>query len=211
MRKQILVADDSRSIRHMLKKKLTEWGYEVIEAASGEAAWALYEKNEFPPLAIIDWMMPGMEGIEICRNIAQASSRNIPYRILVTSRDKKADIVHGLQAGAHDYITKPFDIQELLSRIQVGEQVVALEMALEERIQELEEAMEHIKTLQGLLPICMHCHKIRNDHECWERLEDYLSKNLDVMLSHSLCPECAEKHYSHLLNPNRKYQQAMKE
>ncbi|HRK35093.1 MAG TPA: response regulator, partial [Candidatus Hydrogenedentes bacterium] len=92
----------------------------------------------------------------------------------------------------------PFDEKELLARVRVGERVIDLEQQLRNRVEELEAAAAHIKRLQGILPICMFCHRIRDDEELWRRIEDYLMQNADVQLSHGLCPECFQKNYPDL-------------
>jgi DNA-binding response OmpR family regulator len=118
---------------------------------------------------------------------------------------EKEDVVEGLEAGANDYIRKPFDRPELRARVRVGERVLELEAALAERIRALQDALAHVKTLQGLLPICMHCHRIRNDQQTWERLEKYISEHTEAEFTHGLCPECMKKHYNFLVSeqPNR--------
>ena len=103
--------------------------------------------------------------------------------------------MEGLGAGANDYIVKPFNREELRARVKVGERIIKLQSSLAARVEELQEALSHIKTLQGILPICMYCHKIRDDKEAWGRIESYIEKHSEVRFSHSLCPECLEKHY----------------
>lgn len=195
---KILIADDDRTSCMMLQATLKKMNYEVILVDNGLQAWNIL-RNRPPILALLDWNMPGMEGVEICRKLSQITTRNIPYRILITSRDSKKDVIYGLQSGAHDYITKPFDLDELLARINVGRRMIQLDIDLAKRVEELEQTLKHVKTLQGLLPICMHCHKIRNDQESWERIENYLAKHSEVQFSHGICPACAETYYSDLL------------
>jgi len=110
-------------------------------------------------------------------------------------KDRKEDIVSGLDAGANDYVIKPFEQEELRARLRVGERVVELQSALNDRVKELQKALSHIKTLQGILPICMHCHKIRDDQDVWQRLEKYIAEHSGVQFSHGLCPECRKKYY----------------
>ena len=103
--------------------------------------------------------------------------------------------MRGLEAGADDYIVKPVDSQELRARINAGVRIIELQKALADRVRELEEEKKHVKTLQGLIPICMHCHRIRDDKEIWERLETYIERHSNAAFSHALCPECLEKYY----------------
>ena len=192
---KVLIAEDDLTSRTLLEATLRERGYEVTSCSDGNAAWAALHSADSPQLAILDWMMPGMDGIEICRR-ARELIRRIPlYIILLTIMSRKQDIVAGLNAGADDYVTKPFDNDELRARIQAGQRIIQLQTAVADRVRELEDALEHIKTLQGVLPICMHCHKIRDDQESWQRLEEYIQEHSDAQFSHGLCPECLEKYY----------------
>jgi sigma-B regulation protein RsbU (phosphoserine phosphatase) len=191
----ILVAEDDPIPRRLLQAVLTHAGHEVIERADGMAAWDVLCAHDAPRLALLDWMMPGLSGPEICRRLRQRGDDAYTYVILLTARDRGQDIVEGLEAGADDYLTKPFDHHELLSRIKTGERIVSLETKLARRVGELQEALAHVKQLQGLLPICMHCKKIRDDHATWHRLECYIEANSGAMFTHSLCDECLAEHY----------------
>jgi len=192
---KILIAEDNATSRIMLQAILQKWGYEVSAASDGAEAWRILNGGGCPPIALLDWMMPGMDGAEICRRINQMESNSPPYLILLTGRDSKEDLSAGLEAGASDYITKPYDHDELKARLQVAERMVALQERLNGKIEELREALSHVKTLQGILPICMHCHKIRTDDQAWQRLEAYIEVHSDARFSHGLCPACMEKHY----------------
>ncbi|OGP62098.1 MAG: response regulator receiver protein [Deltaproteobacteria bacterium RBG_13_53_10] len=192
---KILIAEDDITSRMILKAMLTKWDYEVVETCNGDEAWEALQKEDAPRLAILDWVMPGMSGEKICQKLRETRALIPTYIILLTSKREKEDVVEGLEAGANDYIRKPFDRPELRARVRVGERVLELEAALAERIHALQDALSHVKTLQGLLPICMHCHKIRNDQQNWEQLEIYISEHTDAEFSHGLCPECMKKHY----------------
>lgn len=189
----ILIAEDDNISRRILETILTKWNYTFISACDGNQAWEYLQSENSPRLAILDWMMPGMNGVEICRNIQNQKLPNPPYLILLTARDEKSDIVEGLEAGANDYITKPFNPEELLARINVGRRVLELQAIMTGQIEELTGAISHIKRLQGILPICMYCKKIRNDRESWERLEQYIVEHSEAVFSHGVCPECYEK------------------
>ena len=196
---KILIAEDDATSRLILRAVLTNWGYDVVETCDGDEAWEILQREDAPPLAIVDWVMPGMSGETLCRKMRETKPLSPTYLIILTSQTDREDIVAGLESGANDYITKPFDRSELRARIRVGERVNELESALADRIHELQDAMAHVKTLQGLIPICMHCHKIRNDQQNWERLEMYISEHTDAEFSHGLCPECMKKYYGALL------------
>jgi len=197
---EVLIADDGLTIRRLLETLLTNWGYDVVSVSDGNAAWEELKNPDAPRLVILDWLMPGMDGVEICRNIRQLEHGKLLYIIIFTSLEDKKDLVTALEAGADDFIIKNFDRDELKARIKVGERVARLKSELDSRVKELEKSMAHVKLLQGILPICMHCHKIRDDKEVWQRLDNYIAEHTDVMLSHGLCPECYEKHYPDFYN-----------
>jgi DNA-binding response OmpR family regulator len=191
---RILLADDDLISRLMLESMLVKWGYEVVLACDGSEAWQILEGESAPKLAVLDWIMPGMDGVEICRRLRKDSRDSTLYIILLTAKDSKEDIVSGLRAGANDFVSKPFDNEELHARVQVGERFVELQTKLDARIKELQEALAHIKTLQGILPICSYCKNIRDDKKYWQKLESYISKHSEAQFSHSICPECYERH-----------------
>jgi response regulator RpfG family c-di-GMP phosphodiesterase len=116
------------------------------------------------------------------------------YIILVTARGGLENVVRGLEAGADDYITKPFDPRELRARLHVGVRIVQLQKALTERFQELEDASKRVKQLQGLFPICSYCKKIRNDRNYWEQVDAYIASHSEAKFSHGVCPDCYEIH-----------------
>lgn len=191
---RILIAEDDRETARLLKARLVKWGYEVTTARNGAEAWESLQAEGAPQIAILDVMMPSLSGIEVCRRVRQMPSSISLYIILLTARTSTDDIVKGLAAGADDYITKPFDTQELRARIQVGMRIVGLQQSLTGRVRELENALAQVKQLHGLLPICSYCKKIRDDHNYWQKVESYLSQHSDARISHSVCPECYEDH-----------------
>ena len=127
---KILIADDDVTSRLVLAGVLTKWGHEVVATVDGTEAWEALRRPGAPTLAILDWMMPGLAGVEVCRRIRSLQSDQPPYLIVLTSRGEKADIVAGLEAGADDYLAKPFDPGELRARVDVGRRVVELQAKL---------------------------------------------------------------------------------
>jgi CheY-like chemotaxis protein len=188
----VLIADDLDINRKLLRTLLTADGYDVLEASDGTEAFQILQGATGPIVGLIDWEMPEMEGIEVCRQARALESSAPIYLILLTVRDSKQDIVAGLKAGANDYITKPFDKTELLARVGIGKQMVQLQQALTERVAELGEALLSVKQLGGLLPICSYCKKIRDDQNYWQQVESYVGKHSDAKFSHSICPQCYE-------------------
>jgi DNA-binding response OmpR family regulator len=190
---RILIAEDDPVTRRVLRAMLSKWGYQVHTCTDGLAAWQTLQATAAPPLVILDWMMPHMDGLQVCRQLRALSQPPSTYVILLTARGQEADIVTGLEAGADDYITKPFAREELRARVQVGARVVTLQRQLAERVQELEDALARVKYLRGLLPICAYCKKIRNDQNYWQQVESYIAEHSDAQFSHSICPACYEQ------------------
>ncbi len=192
---RVLIAEDDITSRRLLEVSLSRSGYEVLAVGDGDEAWRMLQGDDPQRLVILDWMMPGKDGIDICRRLRSQPRESYIYVILVTTKTKAEDIVAGLEAGADDYLTKPYDPHELRCRVKNGERILGLESALAKKIRELQEASSHVKQLQGLLPICMYCKKIRDDSDTWHRLETYIEHNSDALFSHSLCEECRHEHF----------------
>jgi phosphoserine phosphatase RsbU/P len=188
-----LIADDDPISRRLLESSLEKWGYTVSIAPEGQAAWSALQAPNAPQLLVLDWLMPGLDGIEICKRARATQHLRSAYIILLTSRNDTADIIQGLESGADDYITKPFDAGELRARVQVGRRVVELQTELAKRVRSLEEALAHVKQLHGLLPICAYCKKVRDDKNYWHQVESYVSRHADVRFSHGVCPECLDR------------------
>lgn len=187
---RILIADDHRATLHLLKRTLENWGFEVIAVEDGEAALRILQSDDAPPLAILDWMMPKINGVEVCAGVRQRDNQPYIYMMLLTALMKKRHIMEGLEGGADDFVNKPFDADELYARIKAGQRVVALERTLQRRVDELQEALAHVKKLKQLLPICMYCKKIRDDGDYWRQIEEYIHTETGADFSHGICPDC---------------------
>ena len=143
---KILIAEDDSTSRSILTAILKKWGYEPIVTEDGQAAWNALQQPDAPKLVLLDWSMPGMDGLEICRRLRQIVSSDPPYVILLTGRGEKNDIVQGLDAGANDYISKPYDSKELRARIRVGQRMAELQSNL----LEARNALAHQATYDSL-------------------------------------------------------------
>jgi diguanylate cyclase (GGDEF)-like protein len=145
---RVLIADDDSGTRLVLASALKALGMEISVAADGIAAWEALKEGSGPSLALVDWEMPGIDGLELCHRIRGHQPPMQMYLILLTGRDSREDVIAGLNAGADDYIIKPFDPEELRARVQVGMRVVTLQNRLAARISELQEARDQL-TLQA--------------------------------------------------------------
>jgi len=188
----ILIAEDDPVTRQMLGGILARWGYDVLVAIDGAQAWDALQADQPPRLALLDWDMPQMSGIDVVKNVRSSARLQASYVIMLTAHTDRQSMIEALDAGANDFITKPFNPAELRARIGVGCRVVELQTALERRVAELEEAAAQIKTLEGILPICAYCKRIRDDQKYWHQVERYVQTHTAAQFSHSVCPECYE-------------------
>lgn len=189
---RVMIAEDDPISRYMLEGTLAKWGYDVVVTCDGGEAWALMQEEDSPRLAILDWMMPRLDGVQVCKNARKSPATKSIYIILLTAKGEKNDIVSGLDAGADDYLIKPFNREELQARLRVGVRTVGLRKSLSDRVDELADALSQIKQLQGILPICSYCKKVRDDQNYWQQVENYFSSQSEVRFTHSVCPCCYE-------------------
>jgi len=187
---RVLIADDDPVSVHRLQALMRSWGYDVVSATDGLGALAMLADSDAPKLALIDWVMPGLHGPDVCRQVREWHAADTPYLILLTSRNSRTDMIAGLDAGANDYLIKPFDPGELRARVNAGARIVELQRGLAEKVSQLELALGKVRRLTGLLPICAYCKAIRDDSDYWHRVEEYVSEHADVQFSHGICPAC---------------------
>lgn len=174
---------------------LEKSGHTPVVTMDGAAAWAALQAPMAPRLAILDWIMPELDGMAVLRRARALPPNAIPYVIILTTKGEKSDIVAALDAGADDYLTKPCDAGELRARIEVGRRMIEMRDALAGKVEELRQALDQIKTLRGIVPICAKCKKIRNDRGYWEQVEVYVHNHSEADFSHSICPDCLRKLY----------------
>ena len=193
---RVLIADDDPVLRHALRAQLKEWRYTSVVVEDGDGALVALEQPDPPLLAVIDWNMPGMDGVELCRHVRATPRLAAMYVILLTGNQDQKDVVAGLESGADDYITKPFSWEELRARLRIGSRIVGLQQALATRVDELQQALVNVKRLSGLLPICAYCKKIRNSEDYWMQVERYLAEHSEAEFSHGICPDCLQTQLS---------------
>ena len=175
---RVLVAEDEASTRLFAERAMVRLGHEVFVVDDGKAAWDWLREHPVD-VVITDWIMPDVDGIELCRRIRAESTPNYIYTILLTSHGGKGNFLQAMDAGADDFVTKPLDIDTIGARLRVAERVLGLQA--------------EVKQLQGLLPICSYCKKIRDDGDHWESIEAYIQSHTDAAFSHGVCPGCYEK------------------
>ena len=204
MPRRILIAEDDTISRRLLEATLLKKAYELVITCDGKTALKELQKKNGPELAILDWMMPGLDGVDVCKQIREWKNDVYIYIILLTAKGRKEDVEMGLDAGADDYIIKPFHSRELYARVRVGMRLLDLQRDLEDHVAKLKDALSKVKQLQGLLPICAYCKNIRDDQNYWQRVENYIADHSDVKFSHGICPDCYQKFVAPELNINKK-------
>jgi CheY-like chemotaxis protein len=191
---RILIVDDEKTIRRFLRATLSSHGYTVFEAETGEEA--LEEAvAKHPDAIVLDLGLPGMDGTEVTRRIRKRAKTPI---IILSVREDESDKVAALDAGADDYLTKPYNRDELRVRLNAGVRIIELQTRLAERVRELEAALDRVKQLEGILSICSYCKKVRDDQDYWQSVESYVSTHSEAHFSHGICPSC----YDTTVKPN---------
>ncbi len=177
---RILAVDDTPRDLDLLAQILEQQGYQLTLARDGAGAVEMATRDR-PDLVLLDILMPGMDGIEVCRQLkADPATLEIPV-IFLSAQSKPEDILSGFEVGAVDYVTKPFQIPELLARVHVHVK--------------LRRAQQEIRTLRGFLPTCAHCKKIRDEQGLWHDLESYITEHSEAQFSHGLCPDCIPMYF----------------
>jgi DNA-binding response OmpR family regulator len=189
---RILIADDDAALRVGLRVKLQQWGYEPVVCGDGNEARTVMFGPEPPLVAVIDWSMPGTDGLTLTSEVRADPKLRATYVIMLTARGTLDEMVTGLDGGADEYITKPFDWELLRARLQIGVRIAKLQQSLAQRVKELQAALDTVKVLSGLLPICSYCKRIRNDDNYWQQLETYIGEHTDAQFSHGVCPTCLD-------------------
>jgi len=204
----IVIVDDNPDNLRILSSVLKKGGYQVRPVNSGERALSVIDAK-IPDLVLLDVMMPGINGFEVCRRLkASMQTRSLPV-VFISALDSLQDKVKGFETGGVDYIPKPFQEEEVLARVgthvkmaRLKKELVLRNDRLEEEqkrntrlIRELEGALDNVKELNGLLPICAKCKKIRDDSGYWAEIEKYIETHTDALFSHGLCPDCLDSLY----------------
>ena len=176
---KVLAVEDDEVGRTVLRQALRTLGYAVVEAVDGEAAWTQLQ-GEPIRIVVSDWMMPCLDGLELCRRIRARTGQDYIYFILVTARDASTQNQRiAMDAGVDDFLSKPIDVQELWMRLHVAERILRY--------------TTRVRQLEQLLPICSYCKKVRDDHNYWQQIENYINQRTGSEFSHSVCPDCYQR------------------
>lgn len=189
---QVVIAEDHRRTREALATILERKAFRVTAVSNGDEALEVLGQIDTPCIALLDWMLPGTTGLEVCREIRSRENTRHIYIIMITAREEEEAIAEALGAGADDFIRKPCGVAELIARVRSGQRTVQLESNLAHRIHELELALERVSQLQRLLPICMYCKKVRDDSNYWQEIEAYIHDHTGADFSHGICPDCMD-------------------
>ncbi len=191
---KILIAEDEFTTRMMVQVSLENWGYRVESVTNGNEAWAAFQKPDAPHIAILDWEMPELDGVEVCRRVKEMETLSYPYILLLTGRDSKTDIVRGFDAGADDYMTKPFNNNELRARVRVAERLVRTQASLSESVAELKEALNQLEMLENGIKACRECRRIFSPYDGeWHGFTDVLENGADPRFQATICNDCSNK------------------
>ncbi|HEY4300880.1 MAG TPA: response regulator [Candidatus Didemnitutus sp.] len=176
---KILIVEDNLVDRTVLRQFLQRGGHEVVEVADGDQAWSLLQRDPFR-LVVSDWEMPKATGLDLCRRIRARREGEYVYFILISANDASEENQQlAAEAGVDDFLTKPFKMLELSVRIRVAERILR--------------CGAQVRRLEGLLPICSYCKKIRDDRNYWQQIEQFIQERTDSEFSHSVCPDCFER------------------
>ncbi len=189
---RVLVAEDDEKTRSALAFLLQRHDFEVSVAGDGEEAFAQMIGPNPPQIVLLDWEMPLLDGLHVCRAVRSLPDSRYTYIIMLTARDEPKDMLAAFAAGVDDFISKPADAAQLLARLHCGQRVLGLETRYAERVAELEHALAEVRQLQRLLPVCMYCKKVRDDGDYWQEIEEYLHTQTGADVSHGICPACME-------------------
>jgi sigma-B regulation protein RsbU (phosphoserine phosphatase) len=175
---KILVAEDDPTSCYILKRMLRDWGHTVTTCKDGREGLDEFLREKYD-VVVSDWMMPEMDGLDLCRKIRAVNRQDYCYFILLTAKSRKENLIEGMDAGVDDYLTKPVETVELKVRLKVAERIIKL--------------TSDVQVLRGLLPICAWCKSIRDDSNLWESVEDYIESHTSAEMTHAICPRCMEK------------------
>lgn len=189
---KLLVADDDPIIRQVMMNLLSKWGYGVVPTTNGAEAWEVIQHDTSLRVGLFDWFMPEISGMELTRRIREANIAPF-YIILITARGGKDSLLEALDAGANDFISKPFDKEVLQARIKVATQAVELQSYLIQRLSEAESQLQGVAQLKQFVPVCSICGHARDLHDQWHKVTLPFPTQTGDTEFHTCCPNCRAK------------------
>jgi len=199
----ILIVDDVVENVEILYAILKDEPYRFAVALNAEQTYKAIAR-ELPDLILLDVMLPDEDGYEVAEKILREYPGHRLPIIFITARARIEDKVKGFHAGGIDYITKPFEEEEVSARVRTHLELQQLNHRQERLIRQLKQALDEVKQLRGIIPICSHCKKIRDDSGYWKQVEQYISEHTEAEFSHGLCPNCLEELYPDLADGKKK-------
>ena len=201
---KVLIVDDSPLSRQIMSKMLSDLGVEVLTAESGAEALEMFQKHDLA-IIVMDVMMNDMDGFAAARKIRHLEHPNshVPIIFVTATLGDTDHVFKGYDSGAVDYLLKPVDSKPLQSKVQVFCELHAQRRVIDRKNRELQKHIDEIETLRGLIPICASCKSVRDDAGFWQSIEGYFAEHSTTRLSHSICPDCAERLYPDVASENR--------
>jgi len=185
---RLLIAEDEYITRMMVQVALEDRGYHVDSVDNGDRAWEILQRDNGPEIAILDWEIPGQDGLAVCRRVKELERSNPVYVIMLTSHNERENILGGFAAGADDYMTKPFDENELCARVRVAERLVGIQKQLTQSNQELRAALDHLGA--GGIGVYTRCGQIESEDGRWLNVAAIIREKTDDRFRQQLCPSC---------------------
>lgn len=175
---KVLVVDDNTEHRDMMALVLKSLGHTAVTAHDGQAAWTAFDRE---PVRVVvsDWQMPVIDGLMLCRKIRERPKTDYAYFILLTGKTTREDYLEAMECGVDDFLTKPLDKEALWIRLRVAERIISL--------------TSRIRQLEGIIPICAYCKRIRRDDQVYQQMEAYIEEHSLAVFSHGICPDCMAK------------------
>jgi DNA-binding response OmpR family regulator len=196
---KILIAVDNVDVRSWLETKLLDQRDDVVAVGNGRDAWDVLTSADPPQIVLLDWDLPGLGGPKLCRKARSNPLREQPYVILLLNSGHAGDVPSGLEAGADDYLLSPLQPGELDARLAVAHRVMQLQSHVTGQTEDLYNSLlenglnqNEAERFHELLCMCAWCKQVRSDEEGWQRLERYIENQLNVEITHGICPECSE-------------------
>ena len=177
---KVHIVEDDSTTRRLLENVTSMLGYRIASYEDGQQAWDAFQ-IERPEIVISDWMLPGMDGLELCRGLRESMKESYTYFTLVTAQKRsRPNLEQAINAGVDDFLKKPISSEEIWNRLRVAERILNF--------------THQVRKLESLIPICCYCKKVRNDGDLWEQIEQYVNERTGADFTHSICPNCMDTH-----------------